>query len=358
MNEIENILKETLLRVIKFRSDYTSNEQAVRTQLIEPILNTLGWNTSNPEYVRPNAPHEDGKIPDYTLLKNNSRTLIVEAKNLSVDLLNYKTIEQLADYCYHAGINFGVLTNGSKWLLFKTFEENPKDRIVWQVDLEKDNIDYVSSRLSLFSYSEIETLKTLLNTRKILDDNWKELIESTDTIVTIISKKLLDKIKSTVPAFKIDQKHLKTFTKSKMMEIIKLGEIKDEEKEENISPVKKESGIEEIADDIFRREPQSKIREKISVTFPDNTVIRHNKVVDTFDEVIKRIGPESIKPLNIYRSGVALVSEIKDKKYNQHKISKYWIMTNTSTKEKVAVLNEINEKLDLKLKIEIFVNEG
>ena len=357
MNGIENILKETLGRVKKFRSDYTSNEQAVRTQLIEPILNTLGWNTSNPEAVRPNAPHEDGKIPDYTLMKNNNRTLIVEAKNLSVDLQNNKIIDQLAHYCYNAGIYFGVLTNGSKWLLFKTFEKNPKDRIVWQVDLEKDKIGHVANMLTMFAYSGIDTLEALLKTSKILDTNWKELIESTDTIVSIISQKLLAKIKLTEPTFKIDPNDIKTFTKGKILDIIEVGKIEDEDEEENKSPVEKESGVEEVADVIFKRKSPDKIREKISVTFPDHTVIKHNKVVDTFAEVIKRIGPEIIKPLSIYRSGVELVSETKDKKYNQHKIGKYWIMTNTSTKEKVVVLNEINEKLDLKLKIEIFVNE-
>jgi len=73
MKEIENQLKETIEQVVEFRTDYISNEQAVRTQLIEPILNVLGWKTSNPKFVRPNAPDEDGKIPDYTLLKMGKR---------------------------------------------------------------------------------------------------------------------------------------------------------------------------------------------------------------------------------------------------------------------------------------------
>jgi predicted type IV restriction endonuclease len=83
-----------------------------------------------------NAPDEDGKVPDYTLIKEGKTTLIVEAKNLSADLKNKKIINQLAFYCFNSGIDFGVLSNGVKWLLFKTFENNPKDRIVWQVDLE------------------------------------------------------------------------------------------------------------------------------------------------------------------------------------------------------------------------------
>ena len=37
MEEIEKILKNTLVYIKNHRNDYDSNEQAVRTQLIEPI---------------------------------------------------------------------------------------------------------------------------------------------------------------------------------------------------------------------------------------------------------------------------------------------------------------------------------
>lgn len=117
-------------------------------------------------------------------------------------------------------IDFGILTNGVRWLLFKTFEKNPKDRIVWQVDLENDKIEYVARSLSSFAYSNIDTLDILLKKSKLLDSGWKELIESTDSVVEIISQKLLGKIKSKEPKFKIDTKDLKTFTKGKLEELL------------------------------------------------------------------------------------------------------------------------------------------
>lgn len=356
MKEIENQLKEILEQVVEFRTDYISNEQAVRTQLIEPILNVLGWKTSNPKFVRPNAPDEDGKIPDYTLMKNGKTTLIVEAKNLSVDLQDKKIIDQLANYCFRSGIDFGVLTNGVKWLLFKTFERNPKDRIVWQVNIETDKNEFVARSLSSFAYSNIDTLDKLLKKSKLLDNVWGTLIESTDSIVTIIAQKLLDKIKSTEPSFKIDSNDLKTFTKGKIEELFELTEIEEEEKADENDNIQATTEFAEVEDVIFKRHQKNKIREKISVTFPDKTIIKNKKVVDTFVETIKKIGPEKVLPLKLYRSGVAIVSETKDDFYNQHKIGKYWIMAHTSTKEKVAVLNEINEKLNLKLNIEIFTN--
>ncbi|MCK9500038.1 MAG: type I restriction enzyme HsdR N-terminal domain-containing protein, partial [Bacteroidales bacterium] len=330
---------------------------AVRTQLIEPILNVLGWKTSNPKFVRPNAPDEDGKIPDYTLLKNERRTLIVEAKNLSIDLQDKKIIDQLASYCFKSGIDFGILTNGVKWLLFKTFEKNPKDRIVWQVDIEADKIEYVIRSLSSFSYSNIDTLDILLKKSKVLDNSWKELVESIDSIVSIISQKLLEKIKSTDPSFKIDSNDLKTFTKGKIEELFELAEIEEEEKADENGSLDTKTEFAEVEDVIFKRHQKSRIRENISVTFPDKTVFKNKKVVDTFVQTIKKIGPENVMSLNLYRAGVPIVSEVKDEFYNQHKIGKYWIMVHTSTKEKIAVLNEINDKLNLKLMIETFMNE-
>ena len=90
------------------------------------------------------------------------------------------------------------------------------------------------------------------------------------------------------------------------------------------------------------------------VIFPDKTEIKYKKVADTFVETIKKIGAEKIIPLGIYRAGVPIVSTTKDDFYNQHQAGKYWIMVHTSTKEKLAILNEINDKLDLSLIINTF----
>lgn len=354
MKEIENILKEILEQVVEFRGDYSTNEQAVRTQLIEPILNALGWKTSNPKFVKPNAPDEDGKIPDYTLLKNGKTTLIVEAKNLSIDLRDKKIIDQLANYCFKSGIDFGILTNGIKWLLFKTFEKNPKDRIIWQVDLENDKYEIVVRNLTSFSYSNIDTLDTLLKKSKILDNAWKNLIESTDSVISIVAQKLLDKIKSTEPGFKIDFNDLKTYTDGKIIELFEIEDVEEVEKNGLIETKKQESEFTEVENSIFKRRYKKTAREKIMVKFLDNAVINNKKVVDTFVDCIKKIGPEKVQGLNLYRAGVPIVSETKDDFYNQHRIGKYWIMVHTSTKEKVAVLNEINDKLNLKLLIETY----
>ncbi len=280
--------------------------------------------------------------------------MIVEAKNLSVDLQNKNIIDQLANYCFKSGIDFGILSNGIKWLLFKTFEKNPKDRIIWEIDLEADKIEFVAKSLMSFDYQNIDTLDTLLKKSKLLDQAWKSIIQDTESVVNIIADKLLSKAKNIEPHFKIDLADLKSFTKNKVRELFEYSQIEEENDDDNNFETKNYPDVEDV---IFGKQKKKVIREKISVIFPDNKIIKHKKVVDTFVVTIKTIGPERIIPLEIFRAGIPIVSTTKDDFYNQHKLGRYLIMVHTSTKEKLAILNEINDRLDLKLSIETFIDE-
>ena len=95
----------------------------------------------------------------------------------------------------------------------------------------------------------------------------------------------------------------------------------------------------------------------IQILFPDGTNIYESKPTETFIKVITKIGPQFIQPLNISHCGVPLVSSTKDKKYYQHKEGKVYYMTQASTQKKYEILNEINKKLSLGLKIEKFLPE-
>ena len=278
MNQVEEALKEILEHIPESRNIYLSNEQAVSAQLIEPVLIALGWKTSNPKFVRHNAAFDDGKIPDYTLLKDLKNILIVEAKNLSVKLTEQKVIDQLSNYCYKQGVDFGILTNGLRWLLFNTFQKNPRDRIVWEVDLEKENIETVSRMLSSFAFENIDKLDTLLQISKTLEEHWK-IISSADNIVKIISQKLNESIRATNSTLRIDQSEINSFTKSKLTEYFELNEIEEDEQSlGTVETISKETVFSEVEDLVFKR----KIREKIIVIFPDNTQFYFQKFTDTF----------------------------------------------------------------------------
>ncbi|MBW8051436.1 MAG: hypothetical protein FVQ77_14065 [Cytophagales bacterium] len=195
MNNLRDLLKELTERSKEHRSYYERNETAVRTQLIDPILSALGWDTSNPDYVKHNEATTDRDIPDYALFKNKQRKLFVEAKNLKVDINNKKTIRQIADYCYHHSTDYGVLTNGMNWLLFETYQKDTGQRVVWSINFEKDNLENALAKLDTLTFQNIDHLNELTKKLKMLDMAWTEIINDQDLLTNVLSKVVQNKIK-------------------------------------------------------------------------------------------------------------------------------------------------------------------
>ena len=361
MKNLEKKLKEIKKLTNEFRDVYLKNEQAVRDQLINPVLNELGWITSNPQFVRPDSTNQDGKIPDYTLLKNGKDTLIVEAKNLGTDVDNNKIIGQLASYCYslNLGLDFGILTNGEKWLLFNTFERNPAERIVWIADLKTESIENVSRKISSFSYQNIEKLTTLIELSKTLELVWDSLIENTRDIGKVVAEQIKSRLQKDYPKTKIDAEEIEKFVLGKLTELFDSYPADPEvEKGSNIQESKEGNEFAEVEDFVYKKETLKKIK----VTFPDGLVIHERSVKATFVGTIRRIGIEKVRKLNKIESGVPLISDTVptyyDSKGNRREYNYYafsedcYLMTNTSTEKKFATLNEINSDLKENLKIE------
>lgn len=177
MSDLRIAIKQVIQKVEKHRDLYSRSEQSVRDQLINPILKTLGWDTSEPDFVHANVTNDDGKIPDYTLLKDGEKKLVLEAKKLSKNLDDGKVIRQLADYCYPQGIEFGILTDGIVWQLFNTFEKNPNNRIVWAVDISKCD-EQELTQLEMLSYDKVDNLEAELNQTKILNDYFSSIFQT------------------------------------------------------------------------------------------------------------------------------------------------------------------------------------
>ena len=95
---------------------YQKNEAAVKDFIVKPVLSSLGWNTEDPYEVVPEENTGEGKA-DYCLKTKKKRVLFIEAKNSSKDVEDH--INQLAKYSFEKGVDYGVITNGRKWLLFK-----------------------------------------------------------------------------------------------------------------------------------------------------------------------------------------------------------------------------------------------
>ncbi|MCE2499676.1 MAG: hypothetical protein J4G13_02290 [Dehalococcoidia bacterium] len=94
------------------------NEAAVSQAVVMPILQGLGWPVFDASVV---APQFSIDIPgkthprreDHALLNQNGRPLaFIEAKGLGK---SSDAEPQLFEYCYHANVEFAVLTDGTKW---------------------------------------------------------------------------------------------------------------------------------------------------------------------------------------------------------------------------------------------------
>ncbi|MFN3346922.1 MAG: hypothetical protein ACK42E_03820 [Candidatus Bipolaricaulaceae bacterium] len=99
-------------RMEKFRLELQKSEALTRYALIDPVLRALGWNTEDPEQVRPEFPTETGS-PDYALLHEGKPWIMVEAKALG------KKLDEARDkgfqYCWKNKIPYYVITDGNVW---------------------------------------------------------------------------------------------------------------------------------------------------------------------------------------------------------------------------------------------------
>ena len=112
LEELLEAVKGVRARIEAFRGDLQKSEALTRYALIDPILRALGWDTADPELVRPEFPTESGS-PDYALLVGGVPLLMVEAKALGKNLGTAK--DKGFQYCWKNKVSYYVITDGNRW---------------------------------------------------------------------------------------------------------------------------------------------------------------------------------------------------------------------------------------------------
>jgi predicted type IV restriction endonuclease len=219
MNELIN---QTLGKVNRNRNLYKSSEYAVRDHLLNPILTYLGWDITDADFVIPNDGLEQGQVPGYALVKGGKKISFVEPKNLTENLNDH--IQSLTMLCQHEEVEFGILSTGTRWMLLKTFgtDLKPKDRIVWQIDLEHDSPMNISKRFKSIDYLNIEKIEQLLEKEKILNDAWESYLRNPDFLNQQISELFIQKIAVSYPNIEFDGEDTKLFYRKKLKELTNL----------------------------------------------------------------------------------------------------------------------------------------
>jgi len=221
MDNLKEVIETVLEKLKKHRSLYEKSEESVRYQIINPILRGLGWDPESPEEVQPNIASEEG-VPDYSLLKNSKKVLFIEAKKLSVDIEQKEIIRKLASYCFGEGMKYGVLTNGSVWLLFRAFEEGTTiaERMVWKTDVENEDVSAIIRRLNTISRETVEDIENLIKKLQILDEIWQSLLDEPKEMIKGLIPVFEGLIKEGYPDHEFETSDIEDFIKERVRELI------------------------------------------------------------------------------------------------------------------------------------------
>ncbi len=116
LDELIEVIETLKQRITVHGSALRENETRTRMALIDPLLQVLGWDTSDPSLVIPEYSVGGGKA-DYALLsKEGHPTAAIEAKRLDEPLQSH--LMQMVSYSAMAGIKYAGITNGDQWELY------------------------------------------------------------------------------------------------------------------------------------------------------------------------------------------------------------------------------------------------
>ncbi len=151
LDDLVSVIETLQQRIRDHGPALRENETRTRMALIDPLLQALGWDTSDPAVVMPERPVSSGRA-DYALLASNGNPVaFVEAKSLGTPLENDRSIDQLVRYAFTDGIPYAILTDGSSWHSYDLNSPGMafKDRRILYVSIADDLANEIVLKLLL-----------------------------------------------------------------------------------------------------------------------------------------------------------------------------------------------------------------
>lgn len=128
MSNIEQVLSSLATRV-KDHAGTMVTEEAVKTAVILPLLQGLGYDVFDPAQVIPeftaDAVGKKGEKVDYAIKLDGEIAILIEAKSISV-ALEPKHLSQLYRYFSVTKAKFAILTNGRFFQFYSDLEDKNK----------------------------------------------------------------------------------------------------------------------------------------------------------------------------------------------------------------------------------------
>lgn len=343
-DNIRMTLKEHIdnIRTRLEKNEFTS-EAAVRQGIIDRLLSVLEWPTYDIKVVFPEFP-VDRKNVDYALCHPAEKPrAFIEVKRVgNID----KGTEQLFEYAYRIGVTILILTDGRKWRFYHPAGEGSyEDRMIVELDLitadsgECSNyldryLNYESAKIGKAAESIAADYQRIVSQRKIeerLPEVWNELVQEKNEYLLLA---VMDKAKDKV-GHEPTEELVITFLK-------------------NLSvPSVKPSTVPKVVPDKKQSKRKIKLPKRLRVTMSDGEVIERETGINTFVDVIEKLGIEQVKDLDIIRNSIPLISTTKDPEREQHQRGRYYIVSGLSAQNKKKTLDRIAEGLRVDLEVEL-----
>lgn len=202
INDILELIVKLKEKMSKYGDNFSKNEFLVRYSLIDPFLRALGWDTEDPDQVKPEYSIGAGR-PDYALFLKGKKSPIafVGAKKLG----KAEDLEQHVSYCVQEGVKFFITTDGDHWEFYDTFKQTrtPDKKVVeWYISREEPSrILFKSlSIANLETFGETPLTPYLTNVPEQSNNKSIEAVTSSSELYKIQSKRInVQKIESLKP---------------------------------------------------------------------------------------------------------------------------------------------------------------
>ena len=313
------------------------------------VLDALGWPIFNPLVIIPEY-SVGGRRVDFALSPLSSKPLVfIEVKQVG----NIEGAErQLFEYAFHEGVPIAILTDGQKWQFFHPAGQGDyKERKVHELDLIEDHDEEIICRLNRYlNYNSIqkgeaveaikddyERVRRQRQVTARLPEAWSKLVaEANEFLLDVVAEETENLCDGYRPA----NEQVLNFLKSLKRET----ELDRRETSSQSVPSGQPTQPR-------TRRTQKAPRTRLVVTMPNGEVIEYPKAVDTWIEVILKLGPDRVLEVDEGQIISTFPNFRSGRPEVQH--DQYYIAKDYSTNRKKELLEKLASRLGIQMKVEI-----
>ena len=171
LDDLVTAIQTVQARIREHGNTLSQNEYRTRISLIDPILNALGWDVSDPNMVAIEDQYSGGR-PDYALLGQNrdGPVAFIEAKKLHESLDAHE--DQVFKYTWDRKVFHAGLTDGNRWILRDVtaeFSRPPREGLLLDVALAQETAYQCALKLLLFWHPTLEGGQPVKANSPVLD---------------------------------------------------------------------------------------------------------------------------------------------------------------------------------------------